>query len=105
MISGSVLAAVLAHIDGYGDSDGDDALLASLRAQFGGLHFSLCADDDVPERLSPAASNARYRLYYVDSAGHCLQLTNDADAASGLLVAWIEAEEQAVEEGACATIN
>jgi hypothetical protein len=51
------------------------------------MHFSICSDDDMPLRLSPAAGNAYCQLYYVDSGDHCLRLTTDAEAATGLVVA------------------
>ena len=68
-------------------------LLTDLRSLFPGVHFSVCSDDDMPARLTPAAGNEFCRLYYVASGGHCLQLTGDADAASGLVVALIDQDE------------
>ena len=70
-----------------------DELATQLRAAFPGVHFSVCSDDDMPARLPPAAGNDFCRLYYVQSDGHCLQLSSDADAASGLVVALIDQDE------------
>lgn len=82
-------------IDQLGDrlDQSEEALLSHLRTQFAGVHFSVCRDDDIPERLTSAASSACCRLYYVESAGHCLQLTADAGAATGLVVALTDQDE------------
>ena len=68
-------------------SDLGDALVTRLRKAFPGVHFAVCSDDDMPPRLAPVAGNTFCRLYYVDSANHCLRLTSDAEAATGLVVA------------------
>ena len=92
MIATAMLDRVM---DQLGDrlDQSEEALLSHLRTQFAGVHFSVCSDDDVPQRLTPAASNAFCRLYYVESAGHCLQLSDDAGAASGLVVALTDQDE------------
>jgi hypothetical protein len=64
-----------------------DDLLQRLRASFPEVHLSVCGEDDVPMRLPPAAENENCLLYYVNAGGHCLTLTSDADAATGLVVA------------------
>lgn len=71
----------------------DEALLQRLRAGFSGVHFSLCRDDDMPARLSPVAESAVCRIYYAQSGDHCLSLTTDADAATGLVVALVDQDE------------
>lgn len=58
-----------------------------LRAEHGGLRVVVCSDDDLPANLPPAHGNARCKLYYLDTGAHCVTLTRDADAASGLVVA------------------
>lgn len=73
--------------------DSTDVLLQALREEFRGIHFSVCNDDDVPPRLSAAAESGFCRLYYVDSGGHCLRLTDDAEAATGLVVAMLDEDE------------
>jgi hypothetical protein len=75
-----VLAAVSPHL-GY------DELTRQLRAAFPGVHITVCAEDDVPPRLPPAAESASCYLYYVDASEHCLKLTTDAEAATGVAVA------------------
>ncbi|MDI6750805.1 MAG: DUF6129 family protein [Rhodocyclaceae bacterium] len=64
-----------------------EALALSLRAAFPGRHISVCGEDDVSPRLKPAAENAVCLIYYVTSSGHCLSLTNDPAAATGIVVA------------------
>jgi hypothetical protein len=64
-----------------------DDLLQRLRASFPDVHISVCGEDDVPPRLTPAAENERCFLYYVDASEHCLKLTSDASAATGIVVA------------------
>ena len=65
---------------------------AALRATFPDLHFTFCSDDDVMLD-QPAAACGGYRLYFVDAGSHCLSLTTDAAAASGLVVAEVEDDD------------
>lgn len=64
-----------------------DDLARELRASFPGIHITVCSEDDVPPRLAPATENEHCYLYYVDANEHCLKLTDDAEAATGLAVA------------------
>lgn len=64
-----------------------EALAQALRAAFPGRHISVCGEDDVSPRLAPAAENAACLIYYVATGDHCLSLTNDAAAATGIVVA------------------
>jgi hypothetical protein len=65
-----------------------DARVASLRQRFPKLHFSECSEDDVSPRYKPALSVDGYDLFLISGAtGHCLELTNDAAGATGILVA------------------
>ncbi len=62
--------------------------LAALRHSFADLHFSECSEDDVSPRYQPAFTVAGYDLFLITGAtGHCLELTNDADIATGILIA------------------
>ena len=92
MIENALLGRVIDQLAVRADQP-EDELLSDLRGRFPGVHFSVCSDDDVPPRLPPAAGNDFCRLYYVQSDGHCLQLSSDADAASGLVVALIDQDE------------
>jgi hypothetical protein len=64
-----------------------DDLARQLRASFPSVHITVCSEDDVPPRLTPAAENEHCYLYYVDANEHCLKLTTDAETATGLAVA------------------
>jgi hypothetical protein len=64
-----------------------DDLARQLRAAFPDIHVTVCAEDDVPPRLTPAAENEHCYLYYVDANEHCLKLTTDAESATGIAVA------------------
>ncbi len=65
-----------------------DGRVASLRQRFPDLHFSECSEDDVSPRYKVALSIEGYDLFLITGAsGHCLELTNDADAATGILIA------------------
>jgi hypothetical protein len=86
MIDNALLATVLDQVANH-SSEPDDVLVTHLRKSYPGTHFSICSDDDMPPRLSPVAGNSFCRLYYVDSADHCLRLTSDSEAATGLVVA------------------
>lgn len=64
-----------------------EALAQSLRAAFPGRHISVCSGDDIPPRIKPAAENDLALIYYVAAGEHCLSLTNDPAAATGIVVA------------------
>ena len=65
-----------------------DPRAASLRQRFPGLHFTECSESDVSPRYTPALSVDGHALYLISGAtGHCLELTNDAAIATGILVA------------------
>ena len=84
MIDSALLDAVLAAVSPQLSYDDQ---LRQLRAAFPGVHITVCSEDDVPPRLAPAAENDVCFLYYVDASEHCLKLTTDADAATGVAVA------------------
>lgn len=62
-------------------------LANDLREAFLGTHFTVCGEDEIPPRLKEAAGNETCALYYIDANEHCLKLTTDAAAASGIVVA------------------
>ncbi|MDP1536356.1 MAG: DUF6129 family protein [Burkholderiales bacterium] len=85
-ITAEFLDQVLRHVAGTA-STVHEVLAQDLRATFPGKHLSVCNDDDIPPRLKPAAENAACLIYYVATGEHCLSLTNDAAAATGIVVA------------------
>jgi len=65
-----------------------DARAASLRQRFPELHFTECSEDDVSPLYRPALCLEAHDLYLISGAsGHCLALTNNAEAATGILIA------------------
>lgn len=70
-----------------------EALVQRLRDRFPGSHISVCSEDDVSPRLTPAAENKICEIYYVASGEHCLSLTNDEAAATGIVVALRDDED------------
>ena len=88
MIADALLSDVLDRVAAQAGAP-EERLLAELRQAFPGVHFSVCRDDDMPARMSPAAQNALCCLYYVTS----LSLSTDAESASGLVVALVDRDE------------
>jgi hypothetical protein len=64
----------------------NDEIVTFLRAQFPGIHFTYCMDDDVSGVL-PKLEKPRFNLYLVDGREHCLSMTNNHEIATGVLVA------------------
>ena len=69
----------------------DETMVQSMRSNWPGVHFSYCLDDDVCG-VEPVRSVPGVNIYLVDGRGHCLTLTNDPQAATGLILAEVEAE-------------
>lgn len=91
-ITPDYLDAVLAHV-AANPSQAYEALVQDLRTTFPGRHISVCGGDDVSPRLAPAAGNAVCEIYYVATGDHCLSLTNDLAAATGIVVALRDDED------------
>jgi hypothetical protein len=70
----------------------DDALITQLRAEFAPLHFTYCYDDDISDR-TPVIATEKFNLYLIDGREHCLKMTNDYEAATGIVVAEIIADD------------
>lgn len=65
-----------------------DPTTASLRRRFPDLHFTECSEDDISPRYHAAFTVEGFDLYLITGAtGHCLELTNDSESATGILVA------------------
>lgn len=91
MIANEMLERVAGSVADCSATQADTAgLAASLRLQFPNVHFTVCSDDDMPANLKPAFEKPPVRLYYVDANEHCLKLTTDAEAASGIVVAYYD---------------
>jgi hypothetical protein len=56
-----------------------------------GVYFTHCLDDDIND-IEPVLRGAGFNLYLVDGRQHCLRLTKDLQAATGVVLAprcWI----------------
>ncbi len=91
-ITPDFIEAVLTQVAGSRQRD-YEALKLELRSAFPGRHISVCSEDDVSPRLAPAAVNTVCEIYYVATGEHCLSLTNDAAAATGIVVALRDDED------------
>lgn len=84
MITAETLAQVSAKVAEVGATEkGRD----TLRQTWPDIHFTLCSEDDVPARLTPAATGDGFALYLVSGAQHCVGFTNHLEAATGLVLA------------------
>jgi hypothetical protein len=92
MIAGGVLERLAASVAAADPRLADIELQRRLRAEFDGLRVVVCSDDDVPPNMPAALDSARCRLYYLDAGEHCVKLTTDAGAASGLVVGLLGAD-------------
>jgi hypothetical protein len=84
MISQAVLDDVVRQAE---ESVLDDALIASLRSANPGVHFTWCMDDDIMVNAKPVVERPRFNIYLVNSSDHCSVLSNDPEAASGIVLA------------------
>ncbi|MGE5471289.1 MAG: DUF6129 family protein [Bacteroidota bacterium] len=59
-----------------------------LRGRFPELHFTECSANDINARFDPVLETEQHELYLISGAsGHCLELTSDLNAATGIIVA------------------
>jgi len=81
-----VTPAQLAQIDGVLETGAaDGATLAALRGLGGGLTATRCDASDLVDE-TPFRSYPCCRLYLLDGRDHCMKITTDPDAATGLVV-------------------
>lgn len=66
--------------------------LSALKQDFPHIHFTLCSDDDVISGR-PLREYLLFNIYLVNTSQHCAILTNDADNASGVVIAWRTEDE------------
>ncbi len=89
MISPAQLVEITHKIKEIGINE--DAVLELLRTAYPEIHFTYCMDDDIGS-YTPAVSESDFNLYLVDGREHCLCLTQDAQIATGIVVAEIVAD-------------
>ena len=92
MVSDSVIREVLDHVAHHWRRP-HDQMTAQLRERFPAIHVTVCSDDDMPPRVPFIAENTHCRLYYVTAGEHCLGLTTDADAATGVAVGLVDHDD------------
>lgn len=83
MIKQELLDAVVARIE---SGEINEQNVAALRSEFPGTHFTWCMDDDIGME-KPVVERPAFNLYLVDGQVHCLKLTTDMNAASGIVIA------------------
>lgn len=84
MITQETLDQVLAQVAAGGLGA---TTLANLRRSWPEIHFTLCGEDDIPARLTPAAQDGQCGIYLVSNAEHCIAFTDHLEQASGLVLA------------------
>ncbi|MGZ8175996.1 MULTISPECIES: DUF6129 family protein [Methylobacter] len=88
MITTNQVNAIAAEIEALGV---DESTVSVLRQQHQSIHFTYCMDDDLPNN-TPVIEHKDFNLYLVDGREHCLCLTNDYEAATGIVVAEVIAD-------------
>ena len=88
MITTNQVNAIAAEIEALGV---DESTVSVLRQQYQTIHFTYCMDDDLPNN-TPVIEHKDFNLYLVDGREHCLCLTNDYEAATGIVVAEVIAD-------------
>jgi hypothetical protein len=71
----------------------DEVVLTGLREKFPGIHFTYCMDDDVcgPK---PVHESEGFNIYLVDGHDHCMAFTQNAEIATGVVLAEVEDDEE-----------
>lgn len=70
----------------------DEGTVQALRAAWPGMHFSYCMDDEI-SGVEPVRELPGINLYLVDGREHCLCLTSNQEAATGLVLAEVEPDD------------
>jgi len=89
MISESDLDQIVAKTHEVGAHESG---LSVLKQNFPNIHFTLCSDDDIING-KPLREYPLFNIYLVNTSEHCAVLTNDADNASGVVIAWRTEDE------------
>jgi len=64
----------------------NEAVISSLRAEYPGIHFTYCMEDDISGH-EPLLACTGFNLYLVDGREHCLCLTRNYEHATGIVIA------------------
>lgn len=60
--------------------------IASLRKAFPGVSLTRCDASDI-DTETPALETASFHVYLIDTSEHCVRITTQPEAATGLIVA------------------
>lgn len=85
MVKEEEVKSIAALLESEGESGDIESL---LRASFPGMRFTFCSTDDITVRR-PVITLENYEIYLY-GGDHCLTLSNDYNAAHGVVVAEIE---------------
>lgn len=85
MISSEQLQSIAFAINAHSLNE---SVVALLRGQYPGIHFTYCMEDDIFNHEPVLACNG-FNLYLVDGREHCLRLTREYADASGIVIAEI----------------
>ncbi len=89
MLDEAVIGRIAALVAARGPGE---ATLAQLRADWPGLRFTACADDDICGP-APYLEAETFNLYLLDAREHCIALTSDLSVASGVVLADVEPDD------------
>ncbi len=87
MIESQVLDEILAFVNAEG---GETDVIAKLRERWPDMHFTHCLEDELCLE-EPVREGETANVYVVDGSEHCMKITKDPDAATGILIAELDA--------------
>lgn len=91
MIEQQTLDKIAALVTDHGiDADA----VPALRSVYPQIHFTFCSDDDVIGGPDPVHEAEKFNIYLVDGSDHCMELTRDFSAATGILIAEVTEEDE-----------
>lgn len=90
MITPELITQVAARFYALGTSE---EAVKALRADYRGLHFTYCADDDVTADY-PVYRQPEFNIYLVNGHEHCLTLTPNFETATGVVLAWRSGDDE-----------
>ncbi len=71
----------------------NDQTVGALRQALKDMHLTYCMDDDVGVR-EPVRRADGFNVYLVDGRGHCMQFTSDMAAATGIVLAEVDENDE-----------
>ena len=70
----------------------NDQTVGALREAFTDMHLTCCMDDDIGLE-EPVKQAAGFNIYLVDGSGHCMRFTTEIEAATGIVLAETDEEQ------------